>query len=82
MRSSRGVTAIELATVIAILAILSALAGPSFVNLIRSNNVSSVVNTFMSDMRFARSEAIHAIKFFRQHQRAFRQAAQKILVVG
>ena len=58
MRSSRGVTAIELATVIAILAILSALAGPSFVNLIRSNNVSSVVNTFMSDMRFARSEAI------------------------
>ena len=34
------------------------------------------------DDRLARGEAIHAIKFFRQHQRAFGQTAQIILVVG
>jgi type IV fimbrial biogenesis protein FimT len=53
-----GMTLVELATVIAIMAVLAALAAPSFVGLIRSSNVSGVVNTFMSDMRFARSEAI------------------------
>ena len=58
MNRQRGLTAIELATVVTVLAVLSALAAPSFTNLIRSNQVSGVVNTFMADMRFARSEAI------------------------
>lgn len=58
MKRTRGLTAVEVVTVIAILGVLAALAGPSFVNLIRSTQVSSLVNTFMADMRFARSEAI------------------------
>ena len=58
MKRTRGVTAVELVTVIAILGVLAALAGPSFVTMIRSTKVSSLVNTFMADMRFARSEAI------------------------
>jgi type IV fimbrial biogenesis protein FimT len=58
MQRERGVTAIELSVVVTILAILAALAGPSFVGMIRSNQVSNAVNTFMADMRFARSEAI------------------------
>jgi type IV fimbrial biogenesis protein FimT len=44
--------------VIAIVAVLTALAAPSFKSLIQSNAMSSSVNSFLSDMRFARSEAI------------------------
>ena len=58
MKRQRGLTAIELATVVTVLAVLSALAAPSFNNLIRTNQASGLVNTFMADMRFARSEAI------------------------
>lgn len=58
MQRERGVTAIELSVVVTILAILAALAGPSLVGFIRSTQVSNAVNTFMADMRFARSEAI------------------------
>lgn len=49
---------VELLVVIAIVAIMTTLAAPSFKNLIQSNSMSSVVNTFLADMRFARSEAI------------------------
>lgn len=58
MRPSRGFTLIELLVVIAIVAILTTLAAPSFKNLIQSNAMSGAVNTFMADMRFARSEAV------------------------
>jgi type IV fimbrial biogenesis protein FimT len=51
-------TQVELMVVVAIAAVLIAMAVPSFTGLIKSNQVSSVVNTFMSDVRFARSEAI------------------------
>jgi type IV fimbrial biogenesis protein FimT len=44
--------------VIAIVAILTTLAAPSFRSLIQSNAVSGTVNSFLSDMRYARSEAI------------------------
>lgn len=44
--------------VLAISAILVTLAGPSFINLIRSTAISNAVNTFMADARFARSEAV------------------------
>lgn len=58
MTKSRGFTMIELMVVIAIVAILTTLAAPSFVQLITKNNVSSAVNTFLADMRFARSDAV------------------------
>jgi type IV fimbrial biogenesis protein FimT len=58
MNKARGFTLIELMVVIAIVAILTTLAAPSFVNLIQSNSMASAVNTFMADMRFARSESI------------------------
>lgn len=58
MQKSRGFTLLEVMVVVAIVAILTTLAGPSFVSLVQSNAVSSNVNTFMADIRFARSEAV------------------------
>ncbi|MES2363645.1 MAG: GspH/FimT family pseudopilin [Pseudomonadota bacterium] len=58
MDNSRGFTLIELLVVITIAVILTALAAPSFTRLTQSNTISSNVNTFLADMRFARSEAI------------------------
>lgn len=58
MQKLRGFTLIELLVVIAIVAIMVTLAAPSFVNMIRSNNMTSTVNSFLADLRFARSEAI------------------------
>lgn len=43
--------------VLAIVAILATLAAPSFVRLIQSTTMSSNVNTFLADMRYARSES-------------------------
>jgi type IV fimbrial biogenesis protein FimT len=58
MQNSRGFTLIELMVVVVILAILMTLAAPSFVRTIQSSTMSSTVNTFLADLRFARSEAI------------------------
>lgn len=58
MRKIRGFTLIELLVVLTIAAVLVMLAAPSFKRLIQSNTISSGVNGFMSDLRFARSEAI------------------------
>ena len=58
MKKSGGFTLIELMVVIAIASILMTLAVPSFKQMIIKSNVSSVVNTFLADMRFARSEAV------------------------
>ncbi|MES2281742.1 MAG: GspH/FimT family pseudopilin [Pseudomonadota bacterium] len=58
MQKARGFTLLEVVVVLAIIAILTALAAPSFTGLVQSNAVSSNVNAFMSDLRFARSEAI------------------------
>lgn len=49
---------IELMVAIAIVAILTTLAAPSFKQLIQSNTMSSNVNSFLADMRYARSESI------------------------
>ena len=53
----RGFTLLELMVVLAIVAILTTLAVPSFTRLVQSNTMSSNVNTFMADLRYARSES-------------------------
>ncbi|NMM35976.1 MAG: prepilin-type N-terminal cleavage/methylation domain-containing protein [Glaciimonas sp.] len=58
MHKSHGFTLIELMVVVAIAAILSAVAAPSLKRLIQSTTMSSNVNTFLADMRYARSESI------------------------
>jgi type IV fimbrial biogenesis protein FimT len=58
MQKLRGMTLIELLVTLAIAAILMTLAGPSFVRMIKSNSMSGTVNTFLADVRFARSEAV------------------------
>jgi type IV fimbrial biogenesis protein FimT len=58
MNKSRGFTLLELMVVLAIVAILVTLAVPSFKQMIQSNTMSSNVNTFLGDMRYARSEAV------------------------
>jgi type IV fimbrial biogenesis protein FimT len=58
MKNQSGFTLIELLVAVAIAAILLSLAAPSFTRLIQSTKISGSVNTFMADLRFARSEAI------------------------
>jgi type IV fimbrial biogenesis protein FimT len=58
MCRSRGFTLLELMLVIIIVAILITFAVPSFQWMIQKVTISSNVNTFLSDMRFARSEGI------------------------
>jgi type IV fimbrial biogenesis protein FimT len=57
-RAYHGFTLLELMVVVAIVAILSMLAAPSLTRLMQSNTISSNVNTFMADLRYARSESI------------------------
>jgi len=58
MKHLRGYTLIEVMVVVTIAAILMGLAAPSFVRTVRSTTISNSVNSFMSDMRYARSESI------------------------
>ncbi len=58
MQKQRGFTLIELLVVLTIAAILVMLAAPSFLQLIQSNSMSSGVNSFLSDVRYTRSESI------------------------
>ena len=49
---------IELMVVIAIVAILATIAAPSFKTMLQSSSMTSAVNAFLADMRYARSESI------------------------
>ena len=55
---TRGFTLIELLVVLAIVAVLTTLAAPAFQRQIQTARISSAVNIFLADMRFARSEAM------------------------
>ncbi len=54
----RGFTLIELLVVISIIGILTAIAMPSLTKFIQTATINSSVNVFLSDFRYARSEAI------------------------
>jgi type IV fimbrial biogenesis protein FimT len=54
----RAFTLVELLVVFLVLALLVSMAGPAFLSLIRSKAIETSVNAFMTDVRFARSEAL------------------------
>lgn len=58
MEKQRGFTLVELLVVLAIMAILLMLAAPNLARMMKSNSMANSVNSFSSDLRFARSEAI------------------------
>ena len=58
MHKAHGFTLVELMVALAIVAILATLAAPSFAHLIAATRMSSSVNGFLADMRYARSESI------------------------
>lgn len=53
-----GITLIELLVTLGIIAILTSVAAPSVISLIQKSAMSSAVNTFLADMRFARTESM------------------------
>jgi type IV fimbrial biogenesis protein FimT len=55
---SAGLTLIELVVTLAVVSILLGVAAPSFVSMSKSNRVSVEVNSFVSDLQYARSEAV------------------------
>jgi type IV fimbrial biogenesis protein FimT len=57
-RQNRGVTMIEMAIVMTLVAILAMIAVPSFKYVTSSNRAAQEVNALLGDMRYARTEAI------------------------
>jgi len=58
MTKHNGFTLIELTITLTIFALLTMLGAPPLVRVFQSHTISSTVNTFTADMRYARSEAI------------------------
>lgn len=57
-RGSRGFTMVELLVTVALIAIVVALAYPSFVSVINNNRLAGATNDLIGDLQYARSEAI------------------------
>src|SRR5665213_2804001 len=57
-RACRGITLLEMITVMGIAAILMAIAVPSYKYVTNSNRIAAEVNGLLGDMQFARGEAI------------------------
>jgi type IV fimbrial biogenesis protein FimT len=58
MKISKGFTLIELMVTIAVIAIMAGLAVPRLNNFMRSNRLTSQINSFISALQLARSEAV------------------------
>lgn len=58
MRYSRGFTLIELLITLAVLAIVLAIAAPSFTSIIQSSRTQAISNDLMGALQLARSEAV------------------------
>ena len=58
MKSNRGFTLIELMVTVAIVAVLGMLAAPSLKQFSQSSTVAGNVNSFLADLRYAKSEAL------------------------
>jgi len=54
----RGFTLLELLVTIAIVIILTTIGIPSFMGLIRDNNITATANDFLTALNYARSEAV------------------------
>ena len=58
LRTCNGITLVEVIVVVAIVAILSAVAAPSFVGMTQRFRIITVASGFVGDLRLARSEAV------------------------
>ncbi len=58
MNKQFGLTLVELMVTLAVLGVLMGIAAPSFVQLIASSNLTSQMNSFYADTRYARGEAV------------------------
>jgi len=58
LRPSKGFTLVELMTAVAVVAILSAIAYPSFQGTLRSNRMATTSNQLIASLSLARSEAV------------------------
>ena len=58
MRHRKGFTLLELVVTVTVLAVVTTIAIPSFVDVIRNNRLTTQANDFIGTLRFARAEAI------------------------
>lgn len=57
-KNNQGFIVLELMIVVAILGITTAIAAPSFTEMIKNNRISSYVNDFVAALQFAKAEAV------------------------